>query len=238
MGILAEIVAHGSCGELERLQRDPDVVAIGTLTGILGVGVVQAREWVRRGVRTVEDAGRMHLTNVQRLGIAHYEDLNKGVPRATVAGVFEKIYGLLREPCGVTRAEAVGSYRRGKEVCGDVDILMIAARPNVAAGVLEKAPDYVGWIMKGDDRLSFVWRAATGVVQVDVLFTSHSEWVAALFYFTGGKQFNEWIRGLAKAKGMRLNQRGLFVAGKKRRLRDEADIFAAIGVGFVAPEKR
>jgi DNA polymerase (family 10) len=115
---------------------------------------------------------------------------------------------------------------------------MTAGRPDVAAGVIEKAPEFVGWVMKGKDRLTFLWKTDGQVVQTDILFAPASEWIAALFYFTGSKQFNEWVRGQAKKKGMRLNQRGLFVASKRRRLGREEDIFAAIGLKYVAPEKR
>lgn len=46
--------------------------------------------------------------------------------------------------------------------------------------------------------------------RIDIILVPHAEYGAALIYFTGNDVFNRSMRLLARKKGMRLNQRGLF----------------------------
>ncbi|KAI1383250.1 uncharacterized protein F4822DRAFT_70185 [Hypoxylon trugodes] len=89
-----------------------------------------------------------------------------------------------------------------------------------------------------------IWR------RIDLLLVPETEIGAALIYFTGNDIFNRSIRLLARKKGMRLNQRGLYtdvVRGKgNKRLnegtlleaRDEKKIFAILGVRWREPHER
>ncbi|KAI1780032.1 hypothetical protein F4818DRAFT_401510 [Hypoxylon cercidicola] len=89
-----------------------------------------------------------------------------------------------------------------------------------------------------------VWR------RIDLLLVPQSEIGAALIYFTGNDIFNRSMRLLARRKGMRLNQRGLFrdvlrdrggtkmTAGTLLEGRDEKKIFAILGVRWREPHER
>ncbi|KAL2270168.1 hypothetical protein VTJ83DRAFT_2352 [Remersonia thermophila] len=100
-----------------------------------------------------------------------------------------------------------------------------------------------------------VWR------RIDFLLVPESEYGAALIYFTGNDMFNRSMRLLAAKKGMRLNQRGLFLRRSDRRAgaktglpvatanpaategellegRDEKRIFEILGVKWREPEER
>jgi DNA polymerase IV len=73
---------------------------------------------------------------------------------------------------------------------------------------------------------------------------------AALIYFTGNDIFNRSIRLLARKKGMRLNQKGLYKDVKRGRRgeklnegmlvegQSEKKIFEVLGVPWREPEER
>ena len=60
----------------------------------------------------------------------------------------------------------------------------------------------------------------------------------ALLYFTGSKEHNVRLRGIAKKKGWKLNEYGLFEGEKLIPCRDEAEIFRALGLSYIPPELR
>ncbi|KAI0842133.1 hypothetical protein F5Y06DRAFT_168559 [Hypoxylon sp. FL0890] len=89
-----------------------------------------------------------------------------------------------------------------------------------------------------------IWR------RIDLLLVPQTQIGAALIYFTGNDIFNRSIRLLARKKGMRLNQRGLYtdvVRGRENNRmtvgtllegRDEKKIFAILGVRWREPCER
>lgn len=77
------------------------------------------------------------------------------------------------------------------------------------------------------------------VRRCDIILTIPSEYIAALCYFTGSKWHNERLRGIAKSKGMRLNQTGLYNSDKQKiELKSEEDVYKELGLQYVHPEQR
>ena len=103
--------------------------------------------------------------------------------------------------------EAAGSYRRGKETVGDLDFLVVAKD---ADAVMDHLAGYsaVGEVLaRGDTKMSL--RLASGF-QVDLRVVPAESFGAALQYFTGSKQHNIVLRGLAKDRGLKINEYGVF----------------------------
>ena len=61
---------------------------------------------------------------------------------------------------------------------------------------------------------------------------------AALHYFTGSKAHNIAIRKLGQAKGLKINEYGVFRREKRIGGRTEEEVFAAVGLPFIEPELR
>jgi len=61
---------------------------------------------------------------------------------------------------------------------------------------------------------------------------------AALQYFTGSKAHNVRVREMAKKKGLKVSEYGVFKGEKKIGGRDEEDIYKAIGIPMMPPEIR
>lgn len=132
--------------------------------------------------------------------------------------------------------DLVGSLRRGTETCGDVDILAIAAPPDVMDHFLGY-PRVERVLGQGPTRSSV--RLQKGL-QTDLRLVPSESRGAALQYFTGSKAHNIALRDRAIHMGLRLNEYGLFTVEGERRIAgdSEAGIYEALGLPWIAPELR
>jgi DNA polymerase (family 10) len=73
---------------------------------------------------------------------------------------------------------------------------------------------------------------------VDLRIVDESEFGAALQYFTGSKAHNIKLRGMAKAKGLKISEYGVFRGKKKIAGYDEEEVYDALGLRWIPPELR
>ena len=138
----------------------------------------------------------------------------------------------------IQKMEFAGSYRRGKETVGDLDLLVTSSSPNEVMDHFSKLPIIMEIIQRGDTKMSV---RVTDSFQVDLRVVDESSWGAALQYFTGSKEHNVHIRGLAKTQGLKINEYGVYklddetqpIAGK-----NEEEIYHLLGLPWVPPELR
>jgi DNA polymerase (family 10) len=76
--------------------------------------------------------------------------------------------------------------------------------------------------------------------QVDVRIVHPDEYGAALLYFTGSKAHNIQLRSMAKQRGWKINEYGVYDEATGHRLagNDEAGIYALFGLKWIPPEER
>ncbi|KAG9877736.1 DNA polymerase beta-like protein, partial [Aureobasidium melanogenum] len=234
---------------------------------IYGVGLHAAERWASAGHKTLDDLlQKAELTDNQRIGIAHYDDFNSRVPRAEVekhaATVKEALEGL---DSGYT-IYTMGSYRRGAQDSGDIDLLITKPGASIdeiretvmdrLVRLLTKQKFLVAALAQTSQSDGTKWHGASCLPdssiwrRIDLLLVPEEELGAALLYFTGNDIFNRSMRLLASKKGMRLNQRGLYKdvlrdygreklsEGTLVEGKDERKIFEALGVPWRPPEHR
>jgi DNA polymerase (family 10) len=141
----------------------------------------------------------------------------------------------LREGGSVIRAEVAGSLRRWKEVVRDVDLLASSDRPAEVMKRFVAAPGVQEVIGQGETKTSV--RLQNGL-QVDLRVVTDAEFAAALVYFTGSKEHNVALRQLALKKGLSLNEYGFTGSSIKVELREESDLYRALGLPWIPPELR
>ena len=98
---------------------------------IYGVGAHVANQWYKEGMRTLDDIRkRSDLTEAQRKGLQYFDDMQVRIPRSEVmvyqnryAVILNRIQTLLHEMDMNLEGQVLGSFRRGVENCGDVDVL-------------------------------------------------------------------------------------------------------------------
>ncbi len=196
------------------------------------------------------DAGR--LNGLPRMGAKQIEKLRKGIDDyRKSAGRFridvaeeeaKRIAAYLLAFKGIEKVTPAGSLRRGRETCGDLDLLATgpACSPEHTGAAVEYVAAYPGitdMIAKGENKVSF--HVGQGL-QVDVRLLPSASYGAALQYFTGSKAHNVSLRQRALKMGYTLSEWAL------ARLDDEStvaaateeEIYAALKMDWMPPEMR
>jgi DNA polymerase (family 10) len=141
----------------------------------------------------------------------------------------------LRVCKSIEEMEPAGSYRRGRETVGDLDILAVSSNPKEVMDRLGEF-DGIGEVLaRGDTKMSI--RLAVGL-QVDLRVVPAESFGAALQYFTGSKDHNVILRGRAKNVGLKINEYGVFRGDKYIAGRTEKDVYAALDLPCFPPEIR
>ncbi len=139
----------------------------------------------------------------------------------------------------IKQLEFAGSYRRGRETVGDLDILVDSTDAATVMAHFSEYPDLAQVIVQGDTKMSI---RVGNSFQVDLRVVETNAFGAALQYFTGSKDHNVELRGRAKQLGLKINEYGVFrvegdnevyVAGAV-----EENVYQTLGLPCFAPEIR
>ncbi len=128
-----------------------------------------------------------------------------------------------------------GSYRRGQETVGDIDILVTSKKPDIIMQAFTTLPQVERILAKGPTRSSVVLKNG---MQADVRVLGPENFGAAAHYFTGNKQHNILIREMAVKKGLKVSEYGVFRGKKRIAGKTEEEIFKSVGLPFIPPELR
>lgn len=191
----------------------------GTIAGLPGIKEPTV-EKIRQGIKVVRQA-----QGVMNMSAARQEAMKFLVP-LKAAGVAEII-------------EVAGSLRRGKELVGDIDLLAVTDDPGPLMRTFAELPCARTVNASGLSRSSLM---SDSGVQLDLRAVPHTEYGAALLYFTGSREFNIWLRQLAHQKGLKVSEYGIFrltASGEERIAgQTEAECFRALGLPEIPPELR
>ena len=151
-----------------------------------------------------------------------------------VINLSDKIASWLKPYC--RRIEVVGSIRRKEKNPVDIDIVVIPndeASKKKIEGLLAKK----GKRMLGGEKKAYFHIEG---VETEIYYTVSEEWGAALLAYSSKFGAGIGLRVVAKRKGFKLNQHGLFNAktGKRVAGRTEEEIYHALGRPWKPPEKR
>lgn len=140
----------------------------------------------------------------------------------------------------VKKAALAGSLRRGKETIGDIDIL-VAAKDRHRRKIIDfftGQSNIQSILAKGDTKVSAVIKEQ--LRQVDIRLVHRNEWGSALQYFTGSKEHNIRLRAIAREKGLKISEYGVFRLKDNKCLagKEEEDIYRALGFQWMPPEMR
>lgn len=208
-------------------------IAEGKLAGLKGVGEKKI-EQIKQGLAMREQAGK-------RIGIGEAQP------------IAELLLEQLKKLKGVQQAEIAGSLRRRKETIGDVDLIVGVSDESLMSAItaaFSKFPQVDRVLTQGPSKASIVTEAG---LQVDLRIVPGDNFGAAIQYFTGSKEHNVKLRGLALDRGLTLNEWGLYKLeeydkAKKETAkpppikavasRTETDVYKALGLAFIQPELR
>jgi DNA polymerase (family 10) len=121
--------------------------------------------------------------------------------------IVQELLTHMRELKGIRQMEVAGSYRRGRETIGDLDLLVDADDAGAVMDQLGRFEELATVLGRGDTKMSI--RLGRGL-QIDLRVVPSKSFGAALQYFTGSKDHNVVLRGMAKDRGLRINEYGVF----------------------------
>ena len=168
-------------------------------------------------------------------GLQFAAEADKRVLWAEADNFVREILAHMRGCPAVAEIEAAGSYRRGRDTVGDLDFLVVAGD---AAVVMDRMAAYPGLAevqARGETKLTARLRSG---LHLDLRVVPAESFGAAMQYFTGSKAHNVVIRGLAKDRGLKINEYGVFRGEKQIAGRDEEGVYAAIDLPWFPPEMR
>jgi DNA polymerase (family X) len=143
--------------------------------------------------------------------------------------------------------DLAGSYRRRREIVRDLDFIVATKTPDAITQFLLRHPLVESVIAQGPTKTSVRLRSS---IQCDLRVVASAEYPFALNYFTGSKEHNIEMRSRALHLGWTLNEYRLAPLPpdpksktktsmrKIPRVRDEADLYGALGLDFIPPELR
>ena len=227
---LSELVKTGSIALIEEEKLNPMNIFI----DIYGVGPKKAEELVKQhGIKTIAELREKQLlvlNDVQRTGLKYYEDLLKRIPRKEIEDykvAFEKVFDLILRSLIPTNStnitnitekickfEIVGSYRRGHEDSGDIDVIITGINEIIGQkvfklfiDVLIKQNIILEVLSRGQSKCLVITslHGYTCARRVDFLYAPINEYAFSTLYFTGSKLFNTMMRQKSLDIGYTLN---------------------------------
>lgn len=220
------------------------------------------------GVESVNDLKKLHKSNKIelseqiKLGLKYVDIFKRKIPREEVMLYDKAIHDAINAVDGELIGIICGSYRRLKTTSNDIDLLIV--HPDVVkykdigkkTNYLHKLVDELekrkiiidGLVYNYSNKYMGFSQLSKkhDIRRLDIRYMPMESYYSALLYFTGSGDFNKKMRGVAKDLGYKLSEYGLYkivnkgdkVSYKRARTRSEKDIFDALGMEYLPPEKR
>ncbi len=247
---IEELLRTGQLKALQKLRRQVPK-GVRELLSLPALGPVRVRALFTKlhirgmdDLRRVLDNGRLSKVRgfgpkireqlAQALGAKH-DTSAKRVPFSVATPYANSLKAFLESTHGVSRVEIAGSYRRGRDTVGDLDVLVCATESAAPIRALKRYPELRKLTAAGKTKASGILRNG---LQVDVRVLEPESFGAALHYFTGSRDHNIHIRRRAQERGYKLNEYGLFRGEKRIAGASEEELFAALDMPWIPPELR
>ncbi|NWU25120.1 DPOLB polymerase, partial [Dyaphorophyia castanea] len=259
-----EFLSTGKLRKLEKIRQDDTSASINLLTRVTGIGPAAARKFVEEGIKTLEDLRKIEhkLTHHQRIGLKYFEDFEKRIPREEMLQMQEIVLKEINKLDPNYIATVCGSFRRGAESSGDMDVLL--THPSFTSESskqskllhqvveqLEKVHFVTDMLSKGDTKFMGVCQlpdkedgTAYPHRRIDIRLIPKDQYYCGVLYFTGSDIFNKNMRTHALEMGFTINEYTIRrlgvtgVAGEALPVECEKDIFDYIQWKYREPKDR
>jgi len=247
---LDELLRTGRMSFYEELREEipPGVVS---LLQVPEVGPKTAKlVWEKLGITSIQELERAaregKLRTLPGLGVKSEAKILAGIeafyrrseriPLATALPVAKEIIKALKEATPhALKVTAAGSLRRMKATIGDIDILASSYQPEEVIEAFTHLPQVAEVSMKGPTKSTVFLHSG---LQVDLRVLPPERYGSLLQYFTGSKEHNVALRGLALDMGLSLSEYG-FKRGEEEILcPEEEDVYHILGLEWIPPELR
>ncbi len=210
--------------KIKKLYEELDITTLAELKKAAESGKITRLEGF--GEKTTEKI----LTNLEK--VENREE------RFLLSAVEQQAYPLidvLEEVTGVDQVEIAGSFRRRRDSVGDLDLLVTADDSGPVMKEFTNYEDVVEVLAEGETKASVVLRSG---LQVDLRVVKKESWGAALLYFTGSKEHNVALRGMAGDRDLKINEYGVFSGEDCLGGYTEKEIYRILDCDYIEPELR
>lgn len=211
--------------------------------------------------------GKIEVNDKIKLGLKYHGVYQLNIPRKEIDQYYkllQKIIDKINKKLELSDDkkyifEICGSYRREKLTSGDIDVL-ISKKGMKNENKSDKHLNRIVKILKGPMKLNsnkpllvddmtdknietkymgFSKYKDNPVRRIDIRFINYRSYYSALLYFTGSGDLNKKMRQIAKTKGYKLSEYGLFDEdGNMVKVKSERDIFKFLDMEYLPPRLR
>jgi DNA polymerase/3'-5' exonuclease PolX len=202
------------------------------------------------------------------LGLKYYGKYKMNIPRSEMEQYKELLLHLtkkinksiaLKGDKNEYVLELCGSYRREKLTSNDIDVLISKKGTTHLTKTQNHLERFVNKLKKPmkynnnqpllidsmtDKKIKTKYMGFSQLLnnpprRIDIRFINYDSYPAALLYFTGSSDLNKKMRQIAKEKGYKLSEYGLFnKQGELIKANSERDIFHILGMEYLVPRLR
>ena len=247
---IMNIVSTGTCPQYEQIKDTKDPKEL--FMEIHGIGSVKAKQLVGIGFKTIDDIRNCqtienYLNETQLKGLQYYEDIQKRIPYLEILKHEKLLKSVLKDIDTSAELVIAGSFRRGKETSGDIDVLI--KTPSVKnTSIYDKFLDklnenyMVETLSRGKKKFMGICKITNICRRIDIMFTKPEEYPFAILYFTGSKEFNVKMRSELLEKDLSLNEYGITKLSDNKKVKHgcktEEEIFKYLEYDYIHPHLR
>lgn len=178
--------------------------------------------------------GEKSVQNI-REALTRIKKNSNRLPIETVMPVVVRLLDYMKANPACKSITYAGSLRRFEDTIGDVDLLATSEEPQQMIAYFVAFPETQLIQAQGDTKASIL---VGNNLQIDFRVVEPNSFGAALQYFTGSKDHNIQLRNIAKDKGLKLNEYGVFDGEKNIASKTEEEVYQVLGLNYVPPELR
>lgn len=254
---VAEILRTGALSEIDQKYAQYRTL-VSEIGKIHGIGVRQLKKLYDMNITSIEGLRKgvsdnsITLPFVSKVALryaapVHIDPLGgqpligtiPRIPRALI----KQMEQYLRDNVPTT-FQICGSFRRGEETSGDIDVLLMRSETMPTLGPLitelMEHEFLVAQLTSGVDSYHGICQYGGRYCRIDFLMTSEKAYYPALLHFTGSGIMNRIMRYRADKIGLKLSNLGLFCRETNESIHcpSEEFIFEALGMKYLSPKDR
>ena len=256
---------------IKQITKDASVLK--ELSKVINIGPKVAKQLIDKyNIKSVDELkkkiknGLIEVNDKIMIGLKYYGVMQENIPRKEIDNYDKVFQDEIKKLDGYENLGIIltiaGSYRRQKPTSNDIDILISARgidtqknykkiERNILTEFLTRLKkrkilvDNLTDFNNNTKYMGFSKLPRKPVRRLDVRFVPYESYFYALLYFTGSYQLNREMRILAKQKGYKLNEYGLFkilengkISRSRIKVNSEEDIFKKLNMDYLQPNER
>lgn len=263
-GILKRIKEINENGHLEELKDFAKAdKTVNELTNVFGIGDAYANKLINEyNITTVSQLKKavsnqiIKPTRSIKLGLKYSSKFKEHILRSEMKLHSKFLQRVAKSIDKDLLLKVCGSYRRKQPYSNDIDCVLTYTGDKSSHNYLDL---FVNKLIESNYILDEITQSRKNksmgfcvsinpktheinkniVRRIDIEYITFDQYPTALLYFTGDKYFNLYLRKLAKSKGYKLSEFGLYKGNKKiQNIKSEKDIFKILEISYVKPEHR